>query len=320
VPQGFPAYVRILHPARDDRDNPVRWADVAAATGRPMPSGVQFAEIALRPPGSAIHQRLSTGPDEGTLDAADSTALSRLLRKHSADADHCWFCLWEGYGWDAREPLVDPTPVMDGPPPGAVPAAAPDHLIPQPIASPDDPIPPEVRMGPKVELPGRSYVLYSGAVEQGAALVEWQGQIANLWWPADRSWFVATELYGEWTYVGGSRELIDALVADDQLEAQPADPDEPQSPRLLPWTENAVDAAVADLLAAKPATIATAAGRIAATARLPGPIRAGELRITRYEPDGTESGGAWTSLGRDRESARRQIHFQLRWAVIDLLG
>jgi len=37
--------------------------------------------------------------------------------------------------------------------------------------------------------------------------------------PADRAWCVATEIDFAWTYVGGSRELIDAILADARLEA-----------------------------------------------------------------------------------------------------
>ena len=39
---------------------------------------------------------------------------------------------------------------------------------------------------------------------------------------------MATEVDYAWTYVGGSRELIDELIADERLEVLPASPpDEP---------------------------------------------------------------------------------------------
>ncbi len=46
VPDGFPAYVRILHPARGTHDEPVAWADIAAWSGRTMHRLVQFHAIA----------------------------------------------------------------------------------------------------------------------------------------------------------------------------------------------------------------------------------------------------------------------------------
>lgn len=46
-------------------------------------------------------------------------------------------------------------------------------------------------------------------------------QSANLWWPEDRAWCVATEIDFSWTYVGGSGVCIQALIAAQQLEAMP---------------------------------------------------------------------------------------------------
>jgi len=52
--------------------------------------------------------------------------------------------------------------------------------------------------------------------------VFWEDQSPNLWWPDDRAWFVATDIDYAWTYIGGSTELIDQLLADDRLEVLPA--------------------------------------------------------------------------------------------------
>ena len=49
VPNGFEAYVRVLHPATDTNDEPMRWADVAAKSGRTMHRLAQFHAI-NRPP------------------------------------------------------------------------------------------------------------------------------------------------------------------------------------------------------------------------------------------------------------------------------
>lgn len=47
--------------------------------------------------------------------------------------------------------------------------------------------------------------------------------VANLFWPGDRAWCVATEIDLDSTYVGGSVELIADLLADPRLEAFPAE-------------------------------------------------------------------------------------------------
>jgi len=46
-----------------------------------------------------------------------------------------------------------------------------------------------------------------------------------LWWPADRAWFVATEIDFEWAFVAGTEDLIDRLAVHPQLEATRTSPD-----------------------------------------------------------------------------------------------
>ena len=41
----------------------------------------------------------------------------------------------------------------------------------------------------------------------------------NLWWPDDRAWCVASEIDFPYTYVGGSNQLIEEILADPLLEA-----------------------------------------------------------------------------------------------------
>lgn len=68
----------------------------------------------------------------------------------------------------------------------------------------------------------RNYHVFAGPVEAARtsyADVSFVHQSANLWWPADRAWCVATEVDFAWTYVGGTRALIDALLADPRLDA-----------------------------------------------------------------------------------------------------
>jgi hypothetical protein len=95
--------------------------------------------------------------------------------------DRCWFAVWEGSG----------------------------------ISSEGD---------ARVHLPQRRYLLAAGPIDAVMDPVptidgfDW-GLSANLWWPEDRAWVVATEIDFAWTYVGGTRAAIDAVLADDRLEA-----------------------------------------------------------------------------------------------------
>jgi hypothetical protein len=73
-------------------------------------------------------------------------------------------------------------------------------------------------------VPARSFFLVRGPVELAAAnlLPEPQSQSANAWWPADRAWFVATDIDLVTTYVGGSGALVETLLTTPGLECTPA--------------------------------------------------------------------------------------------------
>jgi len=42
----------------------------------------------------------------------------------------------------------------------------------------------------------------------------------HLLWPGDHRWFVATDVDSDFTSVGGSQELIDAVIRDPKLKAE----------------------------------------------------------------------------------------------------
>lgn len=69
---------------------------------------------------------------------------------------------------------------------------------------------------------GRSYLLFA---TPKAAIMTWPGmgiaadQSANLIWPMDHSWCIATEIDFDSTLVAGPARLADAILADVRLEA-----------------------------------------------------------------------------------------------------
>lgn len=81
---------------------------------------------------------------------------------------------------------------------------------------------------PRVRAEHRAYFLFTarlgdvGAFEIG----DWH-QAPSIWWPDDRAWCVATEVDGYSTYVGGSTECIEALIASERIEAIVVTPDTP---------------------------------------------------------------------------------------------
>jgi hypothetical protein len=69
----------------------------------------------------------------------------------------------------------------------------------------------------------RTYRLFTGSVGDA---VGWEDG-PNIWWPDDRAWCVASEIDHPYSYVGGSEELIEEVVADLELEALPAQLEDP---------------------------------------------------------------------------------------------
>ncbi len=214
IPAGFESYARVLHPAEEPLhggDRVVRWAEVAAWSGLPLRPDSQFHSIALpqvRPEADAPWH--SQGPHQGSLYPPDALVLADILRAWTTTPQQCWFCVWDGYGWDGV--YMTASDGTDAPAPGPGFGRLPD------------PVPAAVRDGPRVELPNRDYLLYRGPVEAALATVSLSGgdQVANLWWPQDRAWFVATEIDLAWTYVGGPAGLIGQLISEARIEALPA--------------------------------------------------------------------------------------------------
>jgi hypothetical protein len=184
IPTGFDAYARIFHPLRS-HEGPERWADRAVRNRRVVHAEMQLHMIS-RPAGVPLHRTAydpGPGYDGGSLPGAERRRLADLLRSHTTTPDRCWFCYWEGFGG------VD------------------DQGVPE-----------------RVVLPQRRYLLARGALDEviGSPIESPFDQSPNLWWPDDRAWIVVTEVDFAWTYVGGTRGIVDEVLSDGGLEALPA--------------------------------------------------------------------------------------------------
>jgi hypothetical protein len=214
VPKGFDAYARIFHPGTDRTSDlyapvvEVRWAEVAARSGKIAHPEMQFHAIA--PPPNDRGYGLEPAvyePRLGGLSNRQMGAMVDLLSRHTATPNVCWLCLWEGYGYNSAVWMTFSTSE----------------------AAHDDPPPSPPQMGPplwaelykrakRVKLPGRDYILFKGSVAQAQG---WHDG-PNLWWPDDRAWCVASEIDFPYTYVAGSKPLIDDILRHPDLEALPA--------------------------------------------------------------------------------------------------
>ncbi len=210
VPRGFPAYARVLHRAFDAENTPRRWADVAAAHGTTLHPLAQFWRL-VRWAGEPWAVQGDWRATDGQLDAEQLPALLETLAAHTGGGARAEVvaAIWEGYGW------------LQGGSAVAVLSAGPR------IATVEHPPPafgPEVMAAPRLELPGRAYLLFRGPLRgvlpffTEGELGFW-GQTPNLLWPAERTWCVATEIDLDSTVVGGPRALVDALLAHPVLEA-----------------------------------------------------------------------------------------------------
>jgi hypothetical protein len=190
VPPVFESYARVFHPAiryAGDDDVDVTWAEVARANGTVAHPVMEWASIT------------------GSTDF---------------------------FGEDNQSPLWDDSPAMGHLPEHV--AAAVASVLRRHTGTPDDcwfglsttwVDDPTV---PVLEVAGNGFVLVRGPVELAAAnlLPEPTSQSANIWWPADRAWFVATDIDLVTTYVGGSAAAIADLLAAPGLEVAPASPDQ----------------------------------------------------------------------------------------------
>ena len=223
VPTGFDAYARVLHPVEDQRTGElITWAQVAAETGRTVHPLVQWHRLVGR--ADYFHRSDADWdrgePRTGNLLPEALGPLLRILVGHTTTPDHCWFCVWEGYG------LINPSPgsrhittswTGSGPPPGI--AAAPSA------------VPAEMVRAASISLQ-RDYLLLHGPAASAQFIGEqitpdwFQSQSPNLFWPEDHAWCVGTEIELDSTLVAGSAALIDELIDSEELEVwrvQPAD-------------------------------------------------------------------------------------------------
>ena len=121
-------------------------------------------------------------PEARSLSPALLDVLIEHLQGATTTPASCWFAIWEGSGASA--------------------------------------VPPDLE--PKLELPARRYHVFAGPIEGARSNFDrWDShhQSANLWWPADHAWCVASEIDLHWSYVGGSRSCIESLLADARLDA-----------------------------------------------------------------------------------------------------
>jgi hypothetical protein len=214
---------------------------------------------------------------------------------------------WCAKGRPLRRPYLTRSPTLSGADRGLEQAAKAARAIPD-----------AVRGGPLVELPNREYLLYEGPVEPITATASLgHGQTANLAWPADHAWCLASEIDLAWTYVGGSEPLVERLLADERVECLPAGADDPLT-RIEPFVAALVERGVEELLASGHTVIATSMGTVEAWLERPTRLRPGALRVRSERFDGGRGGGGGP-VHRSQD-LRKAATFRLTEDVVGLVG
>jgi hypothetical protein len=191
VPDTFAAYARVFHPARNG-GNLVSWAPIARANHKIAHPQMQFTRLIGYASRYVSGYRdtqpglFDEAPEVGTLPSGTAASLAHILARHTATAEHCWFAVWHGHG-DLGLAFDD---------------------------------------RPTFALPQREYHLAHGplaAAAQTLAPNRVGHRSANLWWPDDHTWCVATEIDLDSTYLGASQACVEELLAHSELEVVPLD-------------------------------------------------------------------------------------------------
>lgn len=153
-------------------------------------------------------------PDIGSLDPPDNQRLVDLLAGHIQSPDIADFAVWEGNGFfhAGATAIYSAGRSRSRPAPGASTAR-------------------ELIAGPRLRHPGRDYVLLCGPLREASTLPDLLGAkpwtpSANLVWPQDHSWCIATEVDFDSTLVGCSQAAADEILACPDLESLPINPDD----------------------------------------------------------------------------------------------
>jgi hypothetical protein len=183
VPTGYAAYARICHPASHSNDDTASWPEVAEATGRIAHPLMQWHALVGSSDPFNFRGSLWPGgdPSRGDLAPESLEVLCEILATQMADADDCYVGFWVGWAWvhgggsrtrldgSGTKPVTTPIPA----------AFSASEISRSRLVHPND----------------REYVTLAGPLSAVRRLSDsGLGGSPNLLWPAERAWFVASEI------------------------------------------------------------------------------------------------------------------------------
>lgn len=219
-------------------DTRVSWSEVAEAFGTTMHAMAQWHAVtrAADPYQRALGADGAeyTGGEQGFLEPELLAAIVQTAVEHTSTPRAGFAAVWAGWG-DLVGALRPIDAATRGESPhesflGRIRRSMMNNPYGKEVWQPGI-VADDASRGPRFELPQREYVLFS-ASPWVFTYPTWQESV--LWqdphhtshthgpallWPADQAWIVVSEIDWDSTVVGGSAELIAALVADSRLEA-----------------------------------------------------------------------------------------------------
>jgi hypothetical protein len=227
IPDTFEAYARVLHPAHRTEGNSgtVRWSELAERNGVTLGPATSFREVSGLEPDAPGWD--AAYPNEGTLEREQVEAIADLLAPFTKTHDRCWLAAWDG--WGSWGPGSSTTLFV-----GTDEVGRRGRIRRRTRRSVDRMTKETWRRLdaiPRVTAEHRAYFLFTARLRDiGSFEVGGWHQAPSIWWPDDRAWCVATEVDGYSTYVGGSAECVEALIASERIEAIAVTPDAPMDP------------------------------------------------------------------------------------------
>ncbi len=146
-----------------------------------------------------------------------------VLARHTSTPDHCWFAIWEGYGFDTSMTMLAAMPTDDE---ERREFERERQRLREDDAQRNKSIRAALRRLPSFDVPNRRYYLVYGAVTAAWKIERPDGrfpQPPDLWWPEDRRWFVGGDTDLEWCYIAGSGQLVSAVNAEFEGQTRAVD-------------------------------------------------------------------------------------------------
>ena len=223
VPEGFDSYVRIFHPASGTAwGELLAWQVVADWSGRTFHPLAQFSSMATPVARVAELPPFLEPPAPGVLVPRVVESLVEVLAKRTDTPLSCHFAIWEGWGLLAGGHSRIVSISHDDKGPDTLPVDR--ETLEMDIAE----FQRHVALLPRLRHLHRAYVMGRGPVDIACRLYDQPlgsdtgltlGLTAQLWWPDDRAWVVASEIDLDSTVVAATTATAAALIESGGLEA-----------------------------------------------------------------------------------------------------